>query len=297
MSLSEEFQITLASNVKSNARNKPHDFETTLAKPLDLPGDWEVALIDLSYPYRWTNLDKPLYVAILTNPTEDINDLVLDTFTRPEDQDLYRALTSQQGLPRMWVRRLFRMPPGNYTVQDIADVILNHVGNYLKDIKNPKITINENTLKVKFEQDSKYAIATYTDNSVLKILGLSKQTKTIVTPGKPEVEYIILETDHSVTSELTPKLKRLTNMFVYSDIVELSLVGDTQAALLGYLPIQSKFGDQAYWSFNPPYYVRLREKLINTITIQLCYDTGGSFSIEEGKIFCRLNFRRVGLLH
>ena len=52
MSLGDEFQITLASNVASNAQNKPNDFETALARPLDLPGDWEVALIDLSYPHN-----------------------------------------------------------------------------------------------------------------------------------------------------------------------------------------------------------------------------------------------------
>ena len=86
-------------------------------------------------------------------------------------------------------------------------------------------------------------------------------------------------------------------MFVYSDIVELSLVGDTQAALLGSLPIQSQFGEQAFWSFNPPYYVRLREKHITTITIQLCDDTGEAFPIEDVKVMCRLNFRRVGMLH
>ena len=86
-------------------------------------------------------------------------------------------------------------------------------------------------------------------------------------------------------------------MFVYSDIVELSLIGDTQAASLGFLRIQSKFGEQAYWSFNPPYYVRLREKHITTITIQLCDDTGEAFPIVNGKVLCRLNFCRVGMLH
>ena len=86
-------------------------------------------------------------------------------------------------------------------------------------------------------------------------------------------------------------------MFVYSDIVELSLVAGTQAASLGFLPIQNNFGDQAYWSFNPPYYVRLREKHITKITIQLWDDTGEAFSIADGKVLCRLIFRRVGMLH
>ena len=83
-----------------------------------------------------------------------------------------------------------------------------------------------------FRQESKYAIVCYTDYSVLQLLGLSKQTTTIVTPGKPTVEYIVFEAARPTRADLTPQLKRLSSMFVYSDIVEMSLVGDTQAASL-----------------------------------------------------------------
>ena len=95
MSLGDEFQVTLASNVKSNARNKPADFETALARPLDLPGEWEMALIDLSYPHNRMNLDKPLNIAVLTNPTNDFSVMVLDTSPHAEVQELYRSLTSR----------------------------------------------------------------------------------------------------------------------------------------------------------------------------------------------------------
>ena len=118
MSLGDEFQVTLASNVKSNARNKPVDFETALAKPLDLPGEWEVALIDLAYPHNWVNLDKSLYMAFLTNPTDNpMTDMLLDSDTAPEKQNLYRPIASPGGLTRMWVRRYFHFRPGNYTVK------------------------------------------------------------------------------------------------------------------------------------------------------------------------------------
>lgn len=196
----------------------------------------------------------------------------------------------------MSIHRLFRIPPGNYDVKNIGTKLRIQL-EIDSVIQECTIVFNDNTLKFTFEQKTKYAVAAYSDNTILHMLGLSKQTTKIVTPGKPEVEYIIMEANTAVTSELTPHVKRLSNMFVYSDIVDLSLVGDTQAALLGYLPIQSKFGEQAYWSFNPPYYVHVREKFINTITMQLCTDTGEEFPIEDGKVLCRLNFRRVGLLH
>ena len=89
---------------------------------------------------------------------------------------------------------------------------------------------------------------------------------------------MVFEESVRAFSEQPPQLKRVTSMLVYSDIVELSLVGDIQAPLLGSLPIQSNFDDQAYWSFNPPYYVRLREKHISTITIQ-CATTLANYSL------------------
>ena len=46
-SLSDEFQVLLPSNVKGNLKHKPNLYETELAKPLDLPGEWDVALINI----------------------------------------------------------------------------------------------------------------------------------------------------------------------------------------------------------------------------------------------------------
>ena len=72
-SLSDEFQVLLPSNVKGNPKNKPNLYETELAKPLDLPGVWDMALINISYLYNWTNLDKsyPFFLLRRQFDTED----------------------------------------------------------------------------------------------------------------------------------------------------------------------------------------------------------------------------------
>ena len=66
MSLGDQFLVTLPSNVKGNDKNTPGQYETTLATPLDLPGEWEVALIDITYPHSWINLKKEYHIAVLT---------------------------------------------------------------------------------------------------------------------------------------------------------------------------------------------------------------------------------------
>ena len=40
----KEFKVYLPSNVKGNQRNRPYLYETELSKPMDLPGEWDVAL-------------------------------------------------------------------------------------------------------------------------------------------------------------------------------------------------------------------------------------------------------------
>ena len=36
----------------------------------------------------------------------------------------------------------------------------------------------------------------------------------------------------------------------------------------------------------------LKEKLISNITIKICTDTAEPFPFQEGKVICRLNFKR-----
>ena len=70
-SQSNEFQVTLPSNLKGNPRNTPVQYETTLAKSLDLSGEWEVALINLSYPHNWLVFEKPIQYLIISPSTSN----------------------------------------------------------------------------------------------------------------------------------------------------------------------------------------------------------------------------------
>ena len=66
-------------------------------------------------------------------------------------------------------------------------------------------------------------------------------------------------------------------MYVYSDIVKLSPVGNSQVPIMGFLSIKSKFQESGNWVFNPPMYVSVREKNIKTITLKIFTETGEEF--------------------
>ena len=81
-------------------------------------------------------------------------------------------------------------------------------------------------------------------------------------------------------------------MYVYSDIVELSPVGNSQVPIMCFLPIKSNFQKNDHWVFNLPLYVKVREKNIRTITTKILAETGKSFPIHDDVVTCRLTFRR-----
>jgi hypothetical protein len=110
------------------------------------------------------------------------------------------------------------------------------------------------------------------------------------------IEYLTIDAAEPTEAELPPLLKPINSIFLYSNITNYVLVGNTQTPLLGYFPVQTTWGEQGYWSFNPPYYVPVKESLIHTIEIKLCTDTGDEILFESGDVICRLNFRRVGML-
>ena len=124
-SLSDEFQVLLPSNVKGNPRNKPKLYETELAKPLDLPGEWDVALINISYPHNWTNLDKsyPFFLLRRQLDTEDEpSNFVPDA--EKDQQDPYDVITKVNVFIRTWeVDRGAQIPRGNYDISKILELI------------------------------------------------------------------------------------------------------------------------------------------------------------------------------
>ena len=124
-SLSDELQVLLPSNVKWNPRNKSNLYETELAKPLDLPGEWDVALINISYPPNWTNLDKSYTFVLLRRQfdTEDEpSNFVPDS--EKDQQDLYDVISNVNVFIRMWeVDRGAQIPRGNYNISKILELI------------------------------------------------------------------------------------------------------------------------------------------------------------------------------
>ena len=103
---------------------------------------------------------------------------------------------------------------------------------------------------------------------------------------------MIFNSYKNIQAKLFPSIKRILNIYVYSDIVGLSPVGNSQVPIISFLSIKSKFQEIGHWVFNIPMFVRVTEQNIRTITMKILTEIGEEFFIQDDVITCRLNFRR-----
>ena len=162
--------------------------------------------------------------------------------------------------------------------------------------KSIGLKLHLNEYRVKINSNVAFAIACYAEISVLQLLGFWSQSTQLKIQGKRSVKFMIISQYRTIKADLPPSLEQIINIYVYSDIVELFRVNNSQVHIMGLFPIKSQFQNTGNWVFNPPINVRIREKNINNIIIKISTETGDEFPIQYGLVTCRLRFRRRPLL-
>ena len=303
METDREFQITLPSNasMKTSPDNRPSNYTTTLASPLNLERVWEAALIDVQYPHNWMNIPKDVYIMFAFKPTNHeklhlvdiyaITQFGLNAYKKEilEEVKLANEITYLKDKTGEVI--VVRIPKGYYgSIADIITVLnqgiqdeLNRGGPTARDkIKEIDLAFQVNpitrTLRVfKKGMDS------------MDIVCMDKQIKSILNQAKEE-----LSDKADVLGEEKLLWETISSIYVYTDIIKYQFIGDVKAPVLGQFPVQGKDGDQSYWCFQPPIYTPLQITDIPKINIQLVDDTGEEIPFAaDGKVVVRLHFRRI----
>ena len=81
-------------------------------------------------------------------------------------------------------------------------------------------------------------------------------------------------------------------LYLYTDIVESRIVGDTLAPLLRALPISGRHGDRVSTRFTNVHYVPLLRSNFNSIEVDIRNDMGRRVPFEYGRVTVTLHFRR-----
>ncbi|GFQ99908.1 uncharacterized transposon-derived protein F54H12.3 [Trichonephila clavata] len=84
----------------------------------------------------------------------------------------------------------------------------------------------------------------------------------------------------------------ITEIYVYTDIIESHFVGDTIAPLLRIIPVMSTKEDQIVINYQRPLYFPLRQNYIDCIEVELKSSSGDAIIFTSGKSLLVLSFRR-----
>jgi hypothetical protein len=90
----------------------------------------------------------------------------------------------------------------------------------------------------------------------------------------------------------TTDLFGMTTIYVYCNIVQQQIVGDTSSHLLRTIPVNGKSGDVIAKTFTNIQYVPVQTKSFEDVEIILRDDTGSPVPFEHGKVIATQYFRK-----
>lgn len=300
--------IVLPSNVKhieGEKINKPNNFKVPLDRPLELDKTkWEVGLAEINYPHSW---GKAIKSSKLWYNFQKINYKFVAATSIPGVRGGPVAMT-----PAIWDEsdvtttrsKTIDKNKDLYTIEEVIQ--------YLNDIKPDKydgnfiLSANKKTVKIKIKGG--------------ELIHLSKSLKTLLGYNS---NWISSNTENAVLTNLKAKIDpwpaeakrnknpakqvfRITapnrvdmdeskyNMFVYCNLVENSIVGDTQVPLLRSIPVTEK--DRApYISqyFEDKRYLPLSSNFFQAIEIQITDEYGELIDFQYGKVIVTVHLRQI----
>ena len=252
-------------------------YTTRLKTIKELPGKWEVALTEISFPKSWLTVSKK------SSRLELIDNLIQNMHRIETSPHLYlmKNMHNVEARPHLPPPNVDAyLTPGYYTtVLDLVDEMNRSIALsiglsirpiFLYDEKNHKVCVllqPHTTLNL--------------DRHLANILGFHDST---INNFSNEVERI----EATAVSDIAGCLQRL---YVYTDVIENTLVGDAEVPLLRVVETHGKFEEVIHQSFALPSYVPLRKKSFDSIEIDIkdVYDNPVSF--ENGVVVVMLHFR------
>ena len=265
----QNFTINLVSNASMNVfpTNTMARFTTLLPNKVELTGDWEVALLEVSWPGKVKNI---------TNASFTISRF--DNANRPLRPEHNQTI-----------------PAGFYPTVDtlltkLFKTIYEH-GEYDNIPVSWKVDPVSEKLEVSFTgqapEDQFWIL--FKSDDLSNTLGVTDAICGTV-ESQRQKGFASLG-----TFPVDLQGGRHT-MFIYCDLVQNEILGDSQAALLRVIPLQQNVastGATCYRTFDKMQWKRLNKSNFQSITISLCDESGQLMPfVSIGRTNITLSFRR-----
>ena len=258
-----DFYLTLPSNASMHTHptNTLTHYITTLPKRILLRGQWECGLVEVQYPHSWYNI---------------VDDDAGFAVTLPIDEEHPRSLHT----------KTVRIGTGYY--KDPWSLILSINASLRRVVGEGRVKLSYNIIthkvSVHMAPNTVFRAAILT-----AVLGFRTTTLDYLPkdPDAPDFKVLITEANTVITME-----RGLDSLYIYTDVVEPRVVGDSLVPLLRIIPVSGRHGDIVSKTFDKIHYVPVLYKEFGTIEIDIRDDTGNRVPFEVGKVTVTLHFQR-----
>jgi hypothetical protein len=269
------FYVDLPSNVALDMypSNTPAHYVTPLHKALYLPGQWEVALVEVQIPQSWDNIMDA------NNSFTQMRQLKTgDKFDTPG-----KVLQQPDGRHTMHLREA-KIQNGLYlTMETLVEAMNNALDPRMQKILQFHFNTHKQRIYIFCKEADGHIVFTKNDTMLANMLGISDIDKPL--PAEGLSTYIgKYKADLSMGN---------SSVYIYSNIIHAQHVGNTLAPLLRIIPVDNISNGHIHQVFNTPYYIPVSRSNIDTIEIDLRTDMGDRIVFEAGKVMCKLHFRQV----
>jgi len=278
-----DFYIVLPSSTKTGFGaadpNTSSHYRVQLPYDIDLPGQWQVALVSITYPYTWNNIPGGNASTILIK--------YRDSQTRVVSVRVRRAFYGT-------IQDLFHAIKTALRKADVS-MLLSHLSVKKREEHTPKLQ-QEIADAIDFSYDTRVTIHIKDTKAITEIY-LS-----------PLMQYMLGYTDRSGLYSLNqpenlakypPDLSGgIDSLYVYCDLIQPQIVGDTMTQLLRQIPIRvagTPYGHPVTEIFTQPHYLNVIHKKLSTIEVYIKNDSGENLLFNFGKSTVKLHFVKKSL--
>jgi hypothetical protein len=297
------FYLTLPSNSSEShyPDNTMRKFTTHLPSAVSLSSEWEVGLVEISFPRTWYTVRRGMSTFVVTCldcPDNMVRDKVTTTVLIPNSNSAANPththeIAAYESTPE---ELHVKIPNGYYESIESLIYDMNTVtSKAFTDMGNnpsidPRLKHDSNVPKFKYIEVKKRVDVIMNSrmkikfpDQLLTILGFDKEQNPITNDNK---------------SSKTVKGNRVCDLaggihciYVYCDILERVPVGDTLVPLLRIVDAHGRNGEMLFRHYDQPIYVPVQKKNFDSIEVDIRDCFGDPIPFENGQLTVTLHFR------
>ena len=316
MSIQQEFYITLPSNVKTRGEEKNiiGNYKTHFSRRFLFPQneEWQVGLAEIIYTKSWFNVRNTSKISFITSKCENLQ------FENVPIRNENGIITPNDDVNLI--------KPGFFENMEALIEVLNYKLSFCPyGLFHPKVLFDKNKNVVTIscgklddegtvffplfgkEIENILGMVDHKDLTLSESLSQQDQFYSFKVIGY-EKEYTLYDIEKKKMTKLKDTIKKgfltcqrksdikagLNSIYIYTDIVEHSFVGDAYAQLLRVIPVKEtkNWGEVNHHYFDKPHLIPLQSKNFDTIEVDLKDDTGVTIPFEIGKVTIKLIFKK-----